>query len=163
MSVTLSNKYYLQAVDNYPYELSEVIESLNYAISYNSDHAGAHCLLGRLYMEELKQYEKAEHHFEQALVADLNYSVTYEHYSLLLITTGEFERALKLIEYALKIKGINISLILHRKGLVYENLGKLKKAKKIIKKAYQQAYTEEIREFLQTEHSRLKDKLKKKK
>ena len=160
MSVTLSDKYYLKALEAYPFDLSEAMESLNYSLSYNSDNAGAHCLLGQLYMLQLRKYEMAKHHFEQALISDISYTVTYEHYCLLLIELGEMKRAQKLIDYAMELKGINVSTILHRKGYLYEKQHKLKDAKKNYKKAYQNSCDEEERMFLLGELERVKTKIK---
>ncbi|NNG27070.1 MAG: hypothetical protein HKM87_06060, partial [Ignavibacteriaceae bacterium] len=53
MSITLADTFYLKALDLYPFELDQVIEALNYAISYDNDHAGAHCLLGKLNLYQL--------------------------------------------------------------------------------------------------------------
>ncbi|MEN8119440.1 MAG: hypothetical protein ABFS35_03800 [Bacteroidota bacterium] len=33
MSITLADQYYIKAIDNYPYNLEESIENLNYALS----------------------------------------------------------------------------------------------------------------------------------
>ena len=121
MNYSISNKYFLQALDAYPYILSEVIENLEYALSYNSEHAGAHCLLGRVYLEQLKMFDKATFHFEQALAIDMNYGITYEFYSMLLISLHDYEKALRLIRFARSIKGINMAVMLHRESLIYEN------------------------------------------
>ncbi|NRA11714.1 MAG: hypothetical protein HRT57_07155 [Crocinitomicaceae bacterium] len=43
---TLATQYYLKAKDNYPYDLPEAMESLEYAMSYNNEHAETHCLMG---------------------------------------------------------------------------------------------------------------------
>jgi len=37
----LADTYYLKALNLYPYDLDQVIEALNFAISYDKDHAGA--------------------------------------------------------------------------------------------------------------------------
>lgn len=109
MSLTLSDTYYLKALDLYPYELEKVTEAFNYAISYYNDHAGAPCLLGMLNMYQLGKYFEAEKNFEKSLAGDINYPETYYYYADLLIQTGEYSRAKKLIKYGYKIKGINLS------------------------------------------------------
>lgn len=158
---TLSNKYYLQALDAYPYDLGEAIESLNYALSYNQENAQAHCLLGQLYMDHLKDYSKAEHHYEQALISDMHYVITYEKYSLLMISLGAYSKASKLIKHAQTIKGINQAIMLQRKALIAEVNKKYSQAKVLIKQAYNESWNEDEREFLKNELNRIKSKIPK--
>lgn len=61
------NKYYFQALDNFPYNMQETIEALNYALSYDGQNAESLCLLGRVYAEILKDYETAKNYFAEAL------------------------------------------------------------------------------------------------
>lgn len=160
MALTLADTYYLKALDLYPYELDKVTEALNYAIGYDSEHAGAHCLLGMLNMYYLGRYKEAENHFEKALAGDLNYIDTYYSYANLLIQTGEYERAKKLIRYAYNVKGINVSRLKHNEGLIAEISGDLREAKKYVKSAYNHSYRKNEREFLKEELDRIKAKLK---
>ncbi|MGE5811967.1 MAG: tetratricopeptide repeat protein [Ignavibacteria bacterium] len=160
MSITLADTYYLKALDLYPYELDRVIEALNYAIGYNNEHAGAHCLLGMLNMYQLGRYREAENHFEKALSSDLNYTETYYSYINLLIQTGEYGKANKLIKYAYKIKGINISRLKYYEGLIAEVTGDYLKAKEYMKFAYGSSFRKAEREFLKEELDRVISKLK---
>tara|TARA_Y100000768_G_scaffold319786_1_gene255499 strand:+ start:420 stop:554 length:135 start_codon:yes stop_codon:yes gene_type:complete len=41
---TLATKYFIKATDAYPFNLEETIEALDYALSYDETHAGAHCI-----------------------------------------------------------------------------------------------------------------------
>ena len=160
MSISLADTYYLKALDLYPYQLDKVTEALNYAISYDDDHAGAHCLLGMLNMYQLGKYIEAEGHFEKALTGDINYAETYYSYANLLIQTGEYGKAKRLIRYAYKIKGANISRLKHSEGLIAEIKGDLLKAKEYMKLAYGRSYRKYEREFLKEELDRVKSKLK---
>ena len=148
MSISLADTYYLKALDLYPYQLDKVTEALNYAISYDEDHAGAHCLLGMLNMYQLGKYIEAEGHFEKALTGDINYAETYYSYTNWLI------------RYAYKIKGANISRLKHSEGLIAEIKGDLLKAKEYMKLAYGRSYRKYEREFLKEELDRVKSKLK---
>ena len=78
MSLTIADQYYLKAVDFYPYDLAQTTEALNYALSYDSEHSQANCLMGRLHMEVLKNFETAEQYFEAAIVSNLQYVDTYK-------------------------------------------------------------------------------------
>ncbi|MEN8201782.1 MAG: hypothetical protein ABFS28_04240 [Bacteroidota bacterium] len=159
MDNMLSNTYYVKALESYPYDLTETLEALGYALSYNPEHAGAHCLLGRLYMEQLKQYDKAADHYEQALVCDIDYILTYECYSMLCIYTKQYGKALDLISYAIGISGANEAILKHRESLIYENQGNLKAARKLMKEACNASCNEDERPYLKKELERIKDKL----
>lgn len=57
MTLTKS-KYYFEALDYFPFNLSECMDALNYALSYEPEDADSLCLMGRVYSEELKDYER---------------------------------------------------------------------------------------------------------
>ena len=57
MGNNLHNSYVFQAIDAYPYNLEETLEALNFALSYNEKDTQALCLMGRVYAEQLKDYE----------------------------------------------------------------------------------------------------------
>jgi tetratricopeptide (TPR) repeat protein len=160
MSITLADSYYLKALDLYPFELDQVTEALNFAISYDNDHAGAHCLLGKLNLYQLGKYNEAEDHFEKALASDIENTETYYAYAELLIQIGEFGRAKKLIKYAYKIKGISVWRLKYYEGLIAEIKGDYLKAKKCMKLAYSDSYRKNERVFLKDELERVKSKMK---
>ena len=160
MAISIADSYYLKALDLYPYELDKVTEALNYAITYDDDHAGAHCLLGILKMYQLGRYEEAEFHYEKALSADINHIDTYYAYSDFLIQISDYTRAKKLIKHAYKIKGINVPRLRHNEGLIAEISGDLSTAKDHMKYAYENSYRKNERQFLKEELSRVKSKLK---
>lgn len=156
-----ANNYYLKAKENYPWDLSEVLEALEYAISYDEYHAPAHSLLGQLYAEQLHDYNRAFHHFEQALINDINYVDTYYHFSSALIQFGELERAKKLLKHAEKIKGICKSCIFEKKALVHELEGNYQKSEKFIKKSIELSIHNNKIEELNENLKRIKKKRKK--
>ena len=70
----LLDKYLFQAVDAYPYNLQETLESLQYALSYNPKSTKALCLTELVYVEQLHDYETAKNYRVQnieGLVAKL--------------------------------------------------------------------------------------------
>lgn len=160
MSLTLADQYYLKALDNYYYDLPEAIENLNYALSYNKDHTNANCLMGRVYSELLKNPELAIHYFEQALVTDLKNIEVISHYSNFLIDQREYEKAKKMLEYGFTIKGINKGMFLYYKALIEEYQQNYKKAKKILKLALVEVFSEKETNFIKDELSRVKEKIK---
>lgn len=132
---TLATQYYLKAKDNYPYDLPEAMESLEYAMSYNNEHAGTHCLMGTFYYEQLNDFKEAFYHFEQAMIHDVEHIDTYYFFSMALIEYGEFDKAKTLLKHAETIKGICLSCVFERKALIHEKMGNLKKSEKQLLKA----------------------------
>ena len=57
--MSTTQKYILQAFDNYPYNLPEALEALEYALSSDPQNTIALTLMGRLYAEQLNEYEMA--------------------------------------------------------------------------------------------------------
>jgi hypothetical protein len=87
-------------------------KALNYALSYDSD---ALCLMGRIHSEVLKDYEKAKEYFEEAMLHNVSNINTPQYYIACLLNNEDFYEAEKLINYALKIKGIDrYNLLYHR-------------------------------------------------
>ena len=137
---TLANTYYLKALDNYPFDLTEFLEAINYALSYDENSADANYLMGRFCMEQLYKYDEAKHHFEIALSNDINHLQTYYYFIRWSIDTGNLKRAKNLITYASTIEGASQANLLHRLATVFEKGGKYKKAKKLIKKAIKTSF-----------------------
>jgi len=135
MNLTLADQYYLKALDNYPYNLEFAIENLNYALGYDDEHAPSNCLLGKVYMYQIKDYKKAGQCFYNALVADVNYPDTYKYYSLLRMWEGEYDRAWKIILRGLRVKGMDKSVLYLHKATILEWKMELKEAKAVLKQA----------------------------
>lgn len=154
------NKYYFQALDNFPYNMQETMEALNYALSYDGQNAESLCLLGRVYAEVLKDYETAKNHFAEALQENMDSVSTPIYYLYCLINNEDYEEAEKLIEFALKIKGIDKGTIYYQKSIVFERKGELKWALKEIKMAKNFAYNDQFMSFLDTRKDFIKKKMK---
>ena len=129
MNINIADQYFLKALENYPYDFHEAIEALNYTLSYAEEHAGAHCLLGRIYMTELKCTKHAQHHFELSLMYDVTYVESYYNYPYLLISIEEYRKAQRLLYQGMQIRGINKWNILTLSGHLYECQGKWDLAK----------------------------------
>ena len=132
MAITLADQYYLKAATAYPWEIADALENLNYALSYEDEHAQSWCLHGIIHMYNLKNYAEAEASFNQALQADLNFVDTYKHLTILKIWLGEIDKAHKIIEYAVKVKAMDKSTILGLKSMILEIQGRYKDAEGIL-------------------------------
>lgn len=127
------DKYLFQALDNYPYSLEETIESLDYAMSYDSKNTTALCLYGRIQTEQLQNYEEAKRYFQEALAINIDAVAVYPYYIETLLLNEDFEEAAKLIDFALTIKGINKMAILLKKVQLLERQQDIKGAIKLMK------------------------------
>ncbi|MDR2237542.1 MAG: tetratricopeptide repeat protein [Chryseobacterium sp.] len=169
MTLTKS-KYYFEAVDNYPYYLADCLEALNYALAYDPQDADSLCLMGRIYSEILKDYETAKAYFEEALQNNISSISIPQYYISCLLNNEDYEQAEKLIEFALKLKGIDRSDILVSKALLFERQRAFKKALKQLKEvkkiSLSKNMTDRISEkekFIRSKMPKNKNKKKKKK
>ncbi|WP_405574417.1 tetratricopeptide repeat protein [Winogradskyella sp. Asnod2-B02-A] len=163
MDTNLLNNYVLKAIDAYPYELEETVENLNYALSYEADNAYALYLMGRLQAEQFGDYEKAKQYYAEALANKMDFQKVYSKYILVLIWNEDYEEAQKLIDFALTVKGLNKGTVYLYQGQLFENLQAYKKAIKAFKKAKCFGYNDGFINHLNSEISRVKNKMKPKK
>lgn len=157
---TLADQYYIKALDQYPFNLEEAIENLNYALSHNNEHIGANYLMGKLHREQLNNLPKAEQYYLTALASnpdDLNVCMDY---ILLLIILKEYDKAQKLIIYTNKIKGVDFARTYAFQALIQEYQHDYEKALSLYKEARLEAYNEEFMNYLNSEIKRVKMKRK---
>ena len=127
------DKHLLNALDNYPYSLAETIESLEYALSYDDKNTRAIGLMGRIYAEQLLDYETAKAYYAEALSYDIYALGIYPYYIEALILNEDLDEAEKLIDYALTVKGIDKVSILFKKAWLKEVSCDYKAIKKVLK------------------------------
>ena len=158
-----SNKYVLKALDAYPYNLEEASESLEYALSYDSEDTTALCLMGRMHGEILKDFEAAKNYFLEALAVNVHAIEIYPHYINVLIWNEDYADAEKFIDFAMGVKGTDKAWLLYRKAGLYEQLKKWNKSLKLIKEARTIATYNNILDWLKTLEERIKTKASEKK
>ncbi|MDN3690850.1 tetratricopeptide repeat protein [Chryseobacterium tructae] len=161
MTLTKS-KYYFEALDNYPYSLPNCLEALNYALSYDPEDADSLCLMGRIYNEILTDYEQAKLYFEEAMQYNMGSLSVPQYYIKCLLDNEDLDEAEKLIEYAMKIKGIDKCRILIQQSLLFEIRLDYKKAIEPLKKARSFAYDQCMIDFLKNREKFVKAKMPKK-
>lgn len=161
MTLTKS-KYYFEALDNYPYNLTDCLEALNYALSYDPEDADSLCLMGRIYSEILIDYERSKLYFEEAMQCNIANLNVPQFYIKCLLDNEDLEEAEKLIEYAMKIKGIDKCRILIQQSLLFEIRLDYKKAIEPLKKARTFAYEQNMMIFLKNRIKFIKGKIPKK-
>ena len=156
------DKYLFQALDNYPYNLEDVVESLDYALSYNNKNTMALCLYGRVYAEQLSDYEQAKLYFQEALISNIFAKEVYSHYIQTLILNEDYEEATKLIDFALTIKGIDKVEILMKKISLFEKTQELKLGLKLMKEVKLSTLNSDYNYLIEETEKRLKQKVGKK-
>lgn len=159
MGFTIADKYYIKAMDEYPYCLEEALENLNYALSSDPEHAGANYLMARFSKEQLSDFEKAEHYFQIALTNDPTNSKIFLEYTLFAIESREFDKAIKLIEYCKKLQITDLALFYSHQALLYEYMHKFKKAIKYYKKASMETFGDDSMQY-EAKIKRVKSKIK---
>ena len=160
MDITLADQYYLKAKDAYPYSMNEVLENLNYALSYDDIHPQANCLMGMVQMFQLKNYVKAAESFDMSLMHDGAYIETIKHYALLKIWTGDHRGANKLITYGLKVPGMDTSVLYYFLGIQQEINGNLRSAKQLYRQAVIMSTDSYKSSFYESQIIRVKGKKK---
>lgn len=120
MGINTYEVMYIQARDNYPYNVDECIEKLQYVIAADDEHAGAHCLMGQIYEEQLEDFKQAEYYYRMTLYLDKDYTAVYVHFAYMLIKLNKLEEALKIIEASYRVPGTDTSVMAYFKGLLYE-------------------------------------------
>lgn len=163
MDINLLNNYVLKAKDAYPYNLEETVENLNYALSYEANNAYALYLMGRLQAEQFGDFEKAKQYFAEALANKMDFQEVYSEYILVLIWNEDFAEAQKLIDFAFTVKGLGKGLVWLMQGHLFECIQAYKKAVKALKQAKIFGYNNNFRSFVDSEITRVKDKIKPKK
>lgn len=158
MNLELNVQYYLKAMDYYPFNLEFTIENLQYALSYDPDHAQSLCLLGEIYMYNLKEYSKAKECFERSIAGNLDYPDHYKHLSILHMWLGEFDSAEKIIDFALKRKGMSQEFFFRLKGQLFEYQGRYRMAKHFLKKAKEISQHKKCLDAIQLDLKRVKAK-----
>ncbi|WP_103068211.1 tetratricopeptide repeat protein [Aquimarina sediminis] len=159
----LLDKYLFQALDAYPYNLEEAVESLNYALSYDQKNPIALGLMGQIYAESLKNYQIAKDYYQQALAEDMYALDIYPKYIDVLLWNEDYNEAKKLIDFALTVKGTDKAMLLLKKGILFEQKGSYIKALKWLKLAKKNTYNNHFMNEINEEKERIKNKMPKKK
>ncbi len=158
MGLSLSEQYFLKAVDEYPYDLEEVFRNIELALTQDKRHAGALCLLARTYYEQLQRFEEADRYFRKALSASPAYAQTYLYFIDFLLECGETDEAEKFLALARKCKGIGRAKLHHWQALIWELRGHYQKAEEALGEAQRQTTDSHYFNLLDEERSRVKRK-----
>ncbi len=157
------NMYLFKAMDSYSYSMEETMESLNYALSYDSNNAEALLLMAQVMAYQLRDYEGARQYFEAAMTQNMEMGKLYPDYIYTLILNEDYPEAQRLLDYATKVKGTDKAAMQWLQGQIFEGLFELKRAKKAYKEAIKQTRSNDLTSFVKREIERIDEKLPKKK
>ena len=160
---TLVNNYIFKALDNYPYYLDEVMESLNYALSYDDKNTMALTLMGRVCAEKLYKYDEAVVYFKQALAESIYAFEAYTPYINTLLWNEDFKEAEEFIDFGLTVKGSDKAVLYLKKANLYEQLRDYEKALSFIKLAKEYTFNSDFMVDVTIEKDRIKGKMPEKK
>ena len=160
---TLVNNYVFKALENYPYDLDEVMEALNYALAYDAKNTMALTLLGKVYAEKLYKYDEAIAYFKEALAENINAFEVYEPYIRVLLWNEDYKEADNFIDFALTLKGSDKAVLYLKKAVLKEKLKLYKEALANVKLAKNHTYNEDFMFAVNKVKERIKGKMPKKK
>lgn len=160
---TLVNNYVFKALENYPYDLDEVMEALHYALSYDSKNTMALTLMGKVYAEKLYKYDEAIVYFKEALAENINAFEVYEPYIRVLLWNEDYKEAEKFIDFALTVKGSDKANLYLKKAILNEQLQSYKEALNGLKLAKEHTYNADFMYTITEVKDRIKGKMPKKK
>lgn len=163
MENTNFNRYLFKALEAYPYDLEEAIEALSYALSYDAKNVQALCLMGKIYTEQLGEYEAAKECYAEAMASNMDMPNIYPDYVRTLLLNEDFEEAKKLIDFALTVKATDKGTLHILRGQLFEGMRMYKKAIKAFEASKKFGYNNDFIRFAENEINRIKKKLPKKK
>jgi len=158
MSTNTHNLYLFKALEAYPWELEKAVEALQYALSYEPDNVAALCLMAKVHVEQLNDYETAKDYYEKALAIDLNATKIYPDYVRTLMLNHDFEEAQKLLDFAKTVKPIGKGSLELLQGQLFENLQEFEKAEAALKQAREWGLNNDFIEFVESELERVTKK-----
>ncbi len=158
-----TNIYLFKALDAYPYNLQEAVESLNYALSYDPENSQALYLMAKIHAYQLEDYETAKHYFEATIASNMDLANVYPDYAYTLVCNEDYDEAQKLLDHAMKVKASDKSWLYWTQGQLLEAQGSFKKAVKTFRKAKKASRNSFFASFFEGEAKRVAGKLPKKK
>lgn len=150
--------YLCKAMDMYPWGLEATIESIQYALSYNDKNPHTLLLAGRIFAEEMNDYDEAIRYYEEAMAIDVDVIKIYPFLIDAYVANGCYEKALKLIDFVLNRKGVNKALMLSKKIMVLEMEGKFKSALNFIDMLKLEVIDSSYDKWMEDTSKRIKDK-----
>ncbi len=141
-------------------DISGAKELLEEILSIDPGYGRAHNHLGWIYETKLKDFEKAQRHYQLAIkFCKGDYPVIYVNYGYLLIEFGQFELAEKIIAEGLQTQGADKATLQYQLGKISEHRQQYKNAMKLYKNAQKLSFNKDFHSMLDGEIHRVNSKL----
>lgn len=158
MTWTIADDYYVRAHELFPYQLGQVMENLNYALSYDAEHFGANMLMAKVYLEVLEELENAAIYFEIAMGINPRSDLLCREYFWLFIRKNELDSAAKMVKYVYELPEAHRSDVARMDALVNELRGDYDRSLELLDQAKMETYSNEFMRFLELEIKRVTEK-----
>jgi len=155
-----ADKYVIKALDSYPYNLEETIESLDYALAYDEHNATALMLYGKLLSEQMQKHEESKYYFERALATNIYAIEVYVPYIEMLIKNEDYQDAQKMIDFALTTKGTDKATLMLKNIEICEINKEYKKGLEILEEVKLKVTNSDYNTLIEDTEKRLKNKNK---
>jgi tetratricopeptide (TPR) repeat protein len=156
--MTAADKYYLKAKN--ARDVDEALESIDYGLSHDDEHAGLLTLKGMIYWELLGQLASARECFELALLSDNSYISAYYAYIRYSIAVDEETKAGKLLAAVFKLKGIDKAHVAWLEAMLHDSKARYSEAISKLKEARQFSCCKQCGNYYNEELERIKAKKK---
>lgn len=141
-------------------DLSEAKHLLEEILMIDPGYGRAHDHLGWIYETKIKDFDKAKFHYELAIkFCEGSYPNTYINYAYLLIEYGHYDDALKIIQEAETVSGVDHAILFYQKGKIAEHQLEFLQAHRAYRKSDQLSFGKDFRELLKTEMERVRSKM----
>lgn len=159
----------MQDVENLFLEVSRAIDErdilsakklLEEILLIDPGYGRAHNHLGWIYETKVKDFEKAQRHYELAIkFCNETYPVTYVNYGYLLIEFGQLDKATQIIEAGLQITGADKATLTYQKGKIAEYNSNYISAYNLYKTSTLLSFNNDFQAFLKNELARVQSKM----
>lgn len=160
MSFTIGENYLLKAMEAYDYDMTECMEALSYAISYDDESVEAWVLRGKVMLYYIKDYSAAEESFVQSLSIEPTHSEAFIEFIWLRINQSDFNAAQLLLNKALRVVKKDFAQLNRLQAVLHEYDNQHCAAIESLERALDYTYNCSFQCFLEDEIKRMKNKKK---
>ncbi|UTW61959.1 tetratricopeptide repeat protein [bacterium SCSIO 12741] len=157
--MTQADQYYLQAKEDYPYNLEESLENLERALRMEEGHPGALYLMGRLRYEQLQDSQGAEDYYRRALQENPDYWLVGYHLARLLIRQGRFHQGEQWVSKTLSHPESRKDWLYQLRALINEKKRAYDQALHWLREAQLETTDSDYLESLQSDAERIQEKM----
>lgn len=140
-------------------EVAEAKAILEEILQDEPDYGRAHNHLGWIIRTRFSDFDKAEYHMRLAVKFAPEYPGAHFNYARILMEIGAYDKLIDVAQNALKVKGIEKAYLYHFLAVGKEMTVGPQEAIKYLKRARDEALSEEFTTFINSELRRVKSKM----